>query len=75
MSIINSGDIHGCDSISTTGIKCHIRPACNDFGSAIFDSTRLLDDVRTRLGKSGSSSNLCVVQLPCSESKFKETNK
>jgi hypothetical protein len=74
MSIINKGDIYGRSSFSTPSIRNHIRSAHYDYGSISLDNDGLLGDVRPKMGKSGSSSNLCIVQLSCSENQFKESN-
>lgn len=73
MNITNKGDIYGWRGCSAFGFRNHIRPAHNDFGSIGFNDSSVLDNVRTSMGESGSSSNLRAIQLPFSKNQFKET--
>ncbi|UOF81595.1 hypothetical protein [Bacteriophage sp.] len=73
MSIFNRiGDIHGCNSFSTSSVRGHLRPANYDSGVEYVFRAGMLDHVGVVLGKSDNSSHIRSIQLSCNTYKGKE---
>ena len=58
------GYLYGCYSTGKAGFERHQREIVGDFGDVPEFRPRLLDNVGITVGKAGSVSRVCAVQLP-----------